>query len=157
MSTKALPTVGQRWSPRDLRGGWRQHGVLIALALLILFNIVFTPNFLQLQTLFVNISQVATIAIVAIGMTLVIATGGIDLSVGAVMALAGALAPLIFMLGVRRGSYPVIGLVAAFVLPLLAAVACGLFNGILISFLNVQPIIATLILCSSPGAASPRC
>ncbi|MEM7024254.1 MAG: ABC transporter permease [Pseudomonadota bacterium] len=126
-------------------GGWRQHGVLVALGLLLLFNAVFTPNFLQLQTLFVNISQVATIAIVAIGMTLVIATGGIDLSVGAVMALSGALAPLIF--GSSFGiEYPLLGLAAAFALPLLAAMACGLFNGMMVSLLNVQPIIATLIL-----------
>jgi ribose/xylose/arabinose/galactoside ABC-type transport system permease subunit len=121
------------------------HGGLIALAALLAFNALVTPNFLQWQTLFVNISQVATIAIVAIGMTLVIATGGIDLSVGAVMALAGALAPLIF--GSAFGqAYPVLGLAAAIVLPLLAAAACGLFNGGLVSFLGVQPIIATLIL-----------
>ena len=67
--------------------GLRRHGTLVALGLLLVFNAAFTPNFLQLQTLFVNISQVATIAIVAIGMTLVIATKGIDLSVGAVIAL----------------------------------------------------------------------
>ncbi|MCP4382934.1 MAG: ABC transporter permease, partial [Hyphomicrobiales bacterium] len=127
------------------KDGLRRHGILVALGVLLILNALFTPNFLQLQTLFVNISQVATIAIVAIGMTLVIATGGIDLSVGAVMALAGALAPLIFMSEFGT-SYPVIGLIAAFTLPLLAAVVCGLFNGILISYLNVQPIIATLIL-----------
>ena len=116
-----------------------------AALLLLAFNALVTPNFLQLQTLFVNISQVATIAIVAVGMTLVIATGGVDLSVGAVMALAGALAPLIF--GSELGqAYPALGLVAAFVLPLLVAALCGLFNGSLVSFLGVQPIIATLIL-----------
>jgi simple sugar transport system permease protein/ribose transport system permease protein len=93
----------------------------------------------------VNVSQVATIAIVAVGMTLVIATGGIDLSVGAVMALAGALAPLIF--GSELGqAWPALGLIAAFVLPLVVAALCGLFNGSLVSFLGVQPIIATLIL-----------
>ncbi len=124
---------------------FREHGIVVALAVLILFNILVTPNFLQLQTLFVNISQVATIAIVAMGMTLVIATGGIDLSVGAVMALAGALSPLIFMsqFGV---DYPAQGLFLAFFLPLLAAMVCGLFNGVLVSFLGVQPIIASLIL-----------
>ncbi|WP_380055350.1 ABC transporter permease [Falsihalocynthiibacter sp. SS001] len=123
----------------------RNHGGIAALVVLLVFNAIFTPNFLQLQTLFVNISQVATIAIVAMGMTLVIATGGIDLSVGAVMALAGAMAPLIFTsaFGVE---YPVLGLIAAFSLPLVAASMCGLFNGLMVSVLNVQPIIATLIL-----------
>jgi simple sugar transport system permease protein/ribose transport system permease protein len=123
----------------------RDHGVLVALVVLLVFNALCTPNFFQLQTLFVNISQVATIAIVAVGMTLVIATGGIDLSVGAVMALAGALAPLIF--GSALGlEHPTLGLTLAIALPLVAAAACGLFNGVMVSLLGVQPIIATLIL-----------
>jgi ribose transport system ATP-binding protein len=63
---------------------------------LLLYNVVFTDNFLTLDVLRVNLTQVATIVIVATGMTLVIATGGIDLSVGSLMAIAGALAPLIF-------------------------------------------------------------
>ncbi len=123
----------------------RANGGLVALAVILLFNILFTPNFLQMQTLFVNISQVATIAIVAMGMTLVIATGGIDLSVGAIMALAGALAPLIFLSEFGQ-TYPALGVTLAIVLPLFAALACGLFNGILVANLKVQPIIATLIL-----------
>ena len=135
-----LPGAGVSWWARV-----REHGTVAALVVLLVFNALVTPNFLQMQTLFVNISQVATIAIVAVGMTLVIATEGIDLSVGAVMALAGALAPLIFTsaFGVE---HPVLGLTAAFVLPLVVAAACGLFNGAMISFLGIQPIIATLIL-----------
>lgn len=121
-----------------------RHGGLIALAVLLVFNAVITPNFLHSQTLFVNISQVATIAIVAMGMTLVIATGGIDLSVGAVMALAGALAPLIFLSSFAEAN-PVLGLTAAFVVPVLVALVCGVFNGVLVTYLNVQPIVATLI------------
>jgi len=122
-----------------------KHGGLFALAILLLFNILFTPNFLQLQTLSVNISQVATIAIVAMGMTLVIATGGIDLSVGAVMALSGALAPMIF--GSQFGlDYPVLGLIAALCVPMIVAMLCGWFNGAIVAYIGVQPIIATLIL-----------
>ncbi len=123
----------------------RFNGGMIAFFLLLAFNILFTPNFLQLQTFFVNISQVATIAIVAMGMTLVIATGGIDLSVGAIMAFAGALAPLIFLspFGIE---YPLLGLLSAIVIPLIVAALFGVFNGALVSFLNVQPIIATLLL-----------
>ena len=69
----------------------------MALLALIAFNFAFTPNFASLQTLNVNLTQVCTIVIVGVGMTLVIATGGIDLSVGSLMAIAGALAPLIFL------------------------------------------------------------
>jgi ribose transport system permease protein len=68
-----------------------------ALLLLIAFNLAFTPRFATMQTLSVNLTQVCTIVIVGVGMTLVIATGGIDLSVGALMAIAGAAAPSIFM------------------------------------------------------------
>lgn len=131
--------------PRRSRADRRLLGLAAALLALVLLNLLITPNFLNLQTLAVNVSQVSTIAIVALGMTLVIATGGIDLSVGAVMAVAGALAPLIF--GSAWGlAHPGPGLLAAFVLPLLVAALCGLFNGSLVSFLGVQPIIATLIL-----------
>lgn len=123
----------------------RGNGGGVALMVILVFNALFTPNFLQLQTLFVNISQVATIAIVAMGMTLVIATGGIDLSVGAIMALAGALAPLIFQ-SQFGADYPMLGVAAAIVVPMLVAFACGMFNGVMVAKLNVQPIIATLIL-----------
>lgn len=137
---QAAPSSG-----RNVARILRNNGGIVALLIILAFNVLFTPNFLQVQTLFVNISQVATIAIVAIGMTVVIATAGIDLSVGAVMALAGALAPLIFQSEFGT-AYPVMGLIAAFTVPLLVAALCGLFNGVLISFLNVQPIITTLIL-----------
>lgn len=122
----------------------RLAGLLLALAVLLALNVAITPNFLNMQTLAVNASQVATIAIVALGMTLVIASGGIDLSVGSVMAVAGALAPMIF-LSAWAVANPGLGLAASIVLPLLAAAACGLFNGVLVAVLGVQPIIATLI------------
>jgi galactofuranose transport system permease protein len=89
----------------------------------------------------VNLAQVTTIVIVGVGMTLVIATGGIDLSVGAVMAIAGTLAPLIF--GAVPGGG---GLMLAIAVPLAVAWSCGYFNGVLITRYAVQPIVATLVL-----------
>jgi galactofuranose transport system permease protein len=116
---------------------------LAALFALILFNIFFTNNFLTLQTLNVNLTQVATIVIVGVGMTLVIATGGIDLSVGSLMAISGALAPMLFM----NAALPTwLGLTLAFTLPILAAGVGGLFNGVLVTRFQIQPIIATLVL-----------
>jgi ribose/xylose/arabinose/galactoside ABC-type transport system permease subunit len=137
-------------------GGWRQlfgsglairrFGALIALLLLILFNLAFTPNFATTQTLSVNLTQVCPIVIVGVGMTLVIATGGIDLSVGSLMAIAGALSPQIF----QGTLFPVpdlyTGIALGIVIPVLVAGLFGLFNGWLISSFNIQPIIATLIL-----------
>jgi len=145
LTGRGLGGVGAAPAPRRSRVNRRFLGLVAALVALILLNVVLTPNFLAVQTLAVNVSQVATVAIVALGMTLVIATGGVDLSVGAVMAVAGALAPLIF-LSEWGTANPGLGLAAAIVLPLLVAMCCGLFNGALVSFLGVQPIIATLIL-----------
>lgn len=80
----------------------------------------------------------APVAILALGMTLVIATRGIDLSVGAVMAIAGAVAASLTAEGY---SLPVV-LAAALGVGLL----CGLWNGILVAVLEIQPFVATLIL-----------
>ena len=122
-----------------------RHGTLAALIVLILFNLAFTPHFATWETLFVNLTQVCTIVIVGVGMTLVIGSGGIDLSVGSLMAIAGALAPLIF-LG-KIVSLPTwVGVPLAFVLPVLVAGMFGWFNGWLITRFKIQPIVATLVL-----------
>jgi ribose/xylose/arabinose/galactoside ABC-type transport system permease subunit len=124
----------------------RRYGVLVALALLLAFNVAATPNFLSWQTLNVNLTQVAPIVIVAIGMTLVIASGGIDLSVGSLMAIAGALAPLIFLGQLFPLPSAAVGIALAFVLPVAAAAGLGFFNGWLITRYRIQPIVATLVL-----------
>ncbi|MFM0519724.1 MULTISPECIES: ABC transporter permease [Caballeronia] len=122
------------------RGVAIQREVAVLLAMIV-FNLIFTQHFLSLQTFNVNLTQVVTIVIVGIGMTLVVATGGIDLSVGASMAIAGALAPMLFM----NIDGP-LGIILAFTLPVIAAALCGVFNGFLVTRLNVQPIVATLVL-----------
>jgi simple sugar transport system permease protein/ribose transport system permease protein len=112
------------------------YGALAALILLVLANALFTPNFADVNNFRNILLQVAPTVLVAIGMTLVIATGGIDLSVGSVMAIAAALAAT----NLERGLF------TAVALGLLAALAVGLFNGALISGFRIQPIIVTLAL-----------
>ncbi len=123
----------------------RTFSALIALALIVLYNVFFTTNFLTLNTFNANLTQVATIVIVGVGMTFVIATGGIDLSVGSLMAIAGTVAPL-FLLDANQFGPPWVGLALAIVVPLLVTTLCGLFNGTLITRFGLQPIIATLVL-----------
>ena len=123
-----------------------RYGTLAALALLILFNLAATRNFATWQTLNINLTQVATIVIVAVGMTLVIASGGIDLSVGSLMAIAAALAPLIFLNRIVAFPSIYLGVAVSFVVPVLLAGLFGLFNGWLITRYRVQPIVGTLIL-----------
>ncbi len=123
-----------------------RYGTVFALIALIVFNLAVTPNFASLQTLNVNLTQVCTIVIVAVGMTLVIATGGIDLSVGSLMAISGALAPMIFMDKLMEiGSIHTAVALAIFV-AVAATTVLGMFNGWLIARFRIQPIVATLVL-----------
>jgi ribose transport system permease protein len=125
---------------------FRRYGVLISLILLILLNFAITPHFATMQTLSVNLTQVCTIVIVGVGMTLVIATGGIDLSVGALMAIAGAMSPMFF----TGQLFPVpniyVGIALGIIFPIIITSFFGLFNGWLINRFSIQPIIATLVL-----------
>lgn len=82
--------------------------------------------------------------LLAIGLTLVLATGGTDISVGSVMAISGAIACSIVggrLLPVAAGSVAI-----AIVLSILAGVVCGAWNGFLVSKIKIQPIVATMIL-----------
>ncbi|PVE23588.1 sugar ABC transporter permease [Microvirga sp. KLBC 81] len=142
-----LPPRPAQEAPRfELKSFLTRYGSWIALALLILVNLAITPNFATWQTLNVNLTQVCAIVIVGVGMTLVIATGGIDLSVGALMAISGALAPLIFLGKLFPLPSPAVGIALAFVVPVVVTALLGWFNGWLITHLHIQPIIATLVL-----------
>jgi ribose/xylose/arabinose/galactoside ABC-type transport system permease subunit len=120
------------------------YGAAAALVLLVIANMIFTPNFADVNNFRNILMQVAPTVLVAVGMTFVIATGGIDLSVGSVMAIAGATATVNLDSGVG----------VAILSALLVALAAGLFNGVLISLFRIQPIIVTLaLLISGRGVA----
>ena len=120
---------------------------LLALALLMAFNFIFTPGFFSLDvrggrlygTLVDILNHGSKVGIVAVGMTLVIATGGVDLSVGAAMAISGAIAASMAVHNVAP--FPEIILCS-----LGAGLATGMWNGILVSRFRIQPIVATLVL-----------
>jgi len=125
---------------------------LVTLGILLLFNLFFIPNFFRIEIieghLFGNlidiIKNAAPIMLLAIGLTLVIATHGIDISVGSVVAIsAGVVAMLIG--GDLKGNpkYPIAIAMAA---ALLVSTVAGMWNGMLVSRIGMQPIIATLIL-----------
>lgn len=142
MTDTSLKRTAAVTSPLQLVG---RYGVFVAFVALLVFNIAVTPNFLSWQTLNVNLTQVATIVIVATGMTLVIATGGIDLSVGSLMAISGALAPMIFMGKLLPIDNVALAVTLAFIVPVLVTAACGWFNGFLVTQFRIQPIVATLV------------
>ena len=146
MSNRALASEPEQLGWSKLVPWLSRYGTHAALGLLIAFNITVTRNFVTWQTLNINLTQVSTIVIVAVGMTLVIASGGIDLSVGSLMAIAAALAPLLFLNRIIEFPNIYLGVAAAFIAPVLLAGLFGLFNGFLITRYKVQPIVGTLIL-----------
>ncbi|WP_410660375.1 ABC transporter permease [Amycolatopsis sp. lyj-112] len=114
----------------------QEYGVYVAVVALVLFNIAFTTNFLTVGNFRTQLIQAAPVLVVALGMALVIGTEGVDLSVGAVMALSAALVPL--YLG--AGTLPAVAIALA------AGLAAGAFNGVLVARVGIQPIVATLAL-----------
>ncbi|WP_214109550.1 ABC transporter permease [Acrocarpospora catenulata] len=124
----------------------------VILAGLLLLNLVFTDHFFTIEIkeghLYGSLIDIARfgapLILVSIGMTLVIATGGIDLSVGSVVAIAGALACLRISLLDDQSSTG--GVLAAMALALGLSLVLGAWNGLLVAGAGIQPIIATLIL-----------
>lgn len=125
---------------------------LIALAVLMAFNLFFTPNFFRVEIkqghLYGNVIDIiknaAPIMLLAIGLTLVIATKGIDISVGSIVAIsAGVVAMLI---GGDLKGVPKYPIPAAMGAAILVSILAGMWNGMLVSRVGMQPIIATLIL-----------
>jgi ribose/xylose/arabinose/galactoside ABC-type transport system permease subunit len=112
----------------------RGRGVYVAFVLLVIFNLIVTPNFASVATFSTLLITVSPIVLVSLGVALAIGTEGIDLSVGSVMALASAFLPLYLGYGW------LVGLSVA----LLVGALAGLVNGSLVAFVGVQPIIATL-------------
>lgn len=119
----------------------------IALAALLLFNLFFTPGFMHIEikdghfygSLVDVLKQASRVMLVSLGMTLIIATGGVDLSVGAVMAIAGSVAAQLLV-------QTHVGLATALLATLGVCLLLGVWNGALVAGLGVQPIVATLIL-----------
>ena len=149
---------------RDTRIFWP----IVAWIILLLINAIFDPAFFKLGVivdpdfgphLYGNLIDIfndgAPLILVAIGMTLVIATGGIDLSVGAVIAISAAMGAVLInpalgnqlilnsVLTKNATNTPLPVLILA---DLAAGTLCGLWNGLLVTRARIQPIVATLIL-----------
>jgi ribose/xylose/arabinose/galactoside ABC-type transport system permease subunit len=124
----------------------RNFWPLVALAALLVFNLLFTTGFARIElrdgrlfgTLVDIFQNGAPVMLLAVGMTLVIALGGIDLSVGSVMALSGAIAAL--LMTEHGQSVP-----AAVGAALAVALVIGALNGALVTWGGIQPIIVTLV------------
>lgn len=124
----------------------RESGTLLGLLVLCVALFIATPFFGTLDNLANVAEQSALVGVLAIGMTFVILTGGIDLSVGSVVALSGVVAAL----GVQRGWPLVLALGAG----MLTGASAGLCNGALVTFGKLPPFIATLGMMSAARGAA---
>ena len=124
---------------------------IVALGLVMLFNFFFTPNFFRLEikdghlfgSLIDVVNRGAPLMLMAIGMTPVIATAGVDLSVGAVAAICAAVATTLIGSVTDVTATPMIFVI---LVTLGVALLCGLWNGLLVAYGNIQPMVATLVL-----------
>jgi ribose/xylose/arabinose/galactoside ABC-type transport system permease subunit len=125
---------------------------VLALVVLLVVNVVATPSFFNIRMqdghLYGSLVDIARnsapVLLVALGMTLVIATRGIDLSVGAIAAIAGAVACVHIVGSPDPGSLGTV--IVGSSMALGVCVLLGLWNGFLVAVLGIQPIIATLVL-----------
>lgn len=114
-----------------------RYGIFIAFVVLCILLSIATPHFLTGQNLLIILRQVSVNGILAIGVTFVIIAGGIDLSLGSVVALTGVVAAGF----AHPGVYP---LIVPLLIGLLTGVVVGLINGLVITFGRVAPFIVTL-------------
>ncbi|MCM3511334.1 MULTISPECIES: ABC transporter permease [Carnobacterium] len=133
LETNAIKAEKKKGSPKDYLG---KLGPLLALIVLVILVSIVNPSFIAPTNLLNLLRQVSTNALIAFGMTFVIITGGIDLSVGSTLALSSAL-----MAGtIAAGMDPLL----AMILSLVVGTVFGAVNGLLITKGNMAPFIATL-------------
>lgn len=119
---------------------------LICLLALLLFNLLMRPQFLSIQIkdghLYGNLLDIlnhaAPLILISLGMTIVIATQGIDISVGSIIAISASVSASVIILS---GSVP-----KAIIAGVIAGAMCGIWNGFLVSYIGIQPMVGTLIL-----------
>lgn len=115
----------------------RQYGLLIVFGTICLIISLITPQFLTVSNLTIIVTQVSINALLAFGVTFVIITGGIDLSLGSIVAVTGVTAAML----AHPDSYPVL---IPIVMGLLAGLLMGAFNGFIITKSKIAPFIVTL-------------
>lgn len=130
--------VRKSWKDVDLRA----VAPFVALALLLVLGAFANPNFLGIDNLLNVITRSAFIAIIAVGATFVIAAGGLDLSVGSMVAFVASL--MILFLNSGMIADPTMMLVTGMGVAIVVGLACGLANGLVTTVGRIEPFIATL-------------
>jgi inositol transport system permease protein len=131
------PTAPSVPAPGRRSGGWYRQGLFLVLALVCLALGLAKPTFFSPANLINILRQISINGILAVGVTFVLLTGGVDLSLGSVVALTGVVAASL----AQPGEGPILLALAA---GLAAGLTCGLINGSLVTAGGVAPFIATL-------------
>ena len=116
----------------------RNFGLVVVLIVILIVAAIITPSLYQANTFIGMIKNNAVFGLLAIAEMLVIITGGIDISIGALLAFVGVVTTRL------QGENPNVPSIVWVLLALLVGAACGLLNGILVGYLNIVPMIATL-------------
>ncbi len=116
---------------------FQTYGILIVLILLVVFFSLITDAFFSLKNLFNILRQVSIMGIIAVGMSFVMLTGGIDLSVGSLLAITSVVGSSLM---VKGGMSPV----PAMLIAMLVATAFGFITGCIVEFVDIPPLITTL-------------
>lgn len=125
---------------------FNKYGMVVILFVMIIVMTIIKPIFINTSNIINIFKQVAVIGTIAYGVTLIIITGGIDLSSGSVVALVGVV--------VASFSAPGDNIILAIIIGLLVGALCGAINGIVLSFTGIPPFIATLgMMTIARGAA----
>jgi len=140
---------------------------VLALAIILFLDLILVPNFFSFQVRDGNLygslidimRNAAPVMLISLGMTMVLATGGVDLSVGAIMAIVASVAavmmnPVIIglelppdlMKFINDPNFTYSPLWEVILVSLIVATICGLWNGFLVAYIRIQPMVATLIL-----------
>lgn len=118
------------------------YGIIFVFIFLFIMFTIATPKFLTMSNIFNILRQVSIIGIISVGMTFVLLSGGIDLSVGSIAGVSAIGASLLM---VEKGINPWISALVMLIL----GITMGLLNGIFVTFFNVPPMIATLGMMTS--------
>lgn len=127
---------------RDFSISWTDVGPFLALIALLAIGFLINPDFLSATNLSNVITRSAFIAIIAVGATFVISSGGLDLSVGSMAAFITGI--MILCMNAMTPSIGTLSIPAGMGVALLVGIACGLVNGLTVTVGKIEPFIATL-------------
>ena len=127
---------------RDFGFNWTAAGPFLALLVLLAIGFLINPEFLSATNLSNVITRSAFIAIIAVGATFVISSGGLDLSVGSMAAFITGIT--ILFMNAMAPSYGLWSIPAGMAIAIMAGIACGLANGLIVTVGKIEPFIATL-------------